>query len=244
MRTVKLVIAFDGTRYQGWQSQKKGRSIQEVLELNLFKICKEKVYLVSSSRTDAGVHARGLTAHFRTHSRLPDIKMKRALNFHIPKDILIVSTKTAANNFHARYQAKSKVYIYDIWNSPTRPLFEAPYVLWHPDRLDSKRMKKAASFLKGRHDFRAFCDKGDAKDSYVRNIKSIRIKKMGPILRLKVEADGFLRHMIRVIAGTLIEVGRYKKDPYELINILKSKDRKKAGPTARSQALTLTRVKY
>lgn len=244
MRTVKLVIGFDGTRYAGWQSQRKGNSIQEMLESNLLKLFKEKTSLVSSSRTDAGVHARGMVAHFKTKCVLSDLKIKRALNYYLPKDILIYSSRTVSDKFHARYDAKSKLYCYDIWNSPLRPLFESSYVLWFPKNLDINKMKKACAFFKGQHDFSAFCDKGDPKESYVRCIKRIRIRKIKSIIRIEVEANGFLRHMVRVIVGTLVEVGRSKMNFNNIQDILKSKDRKQAGPTIKPKGLTLMRVKY
>jgi len=243
-RTVKLVIGFEGTRYEGWQSQKKDRTIQEIFEKILAKILKEKTHLASSSRTDSGVHALGLVAHFKTKNPLADPKIKHALNFYLPRDILVHSAKTVPDSFHARFGAKSKRYRYDIWNNPTRPLFEAPFVLWYPHRLRIALMRKAASYVKGRHDFSAFKDRGDEKENSVRMIKRIVIKKNKELIRVEIEADGFLRHMIRVIIGTLIDVGRGKISPQRVKSILHSKDRSKAGPTAKALGLTLIRVKY
>lgn len=243
-RTVKLVIGFEGTRYEGWQSQRKDRTIQEVFEKILARILKEKTHLASSSRTDSGVHALGLVAHFKTKNSLSDHKIKHALNFYLPRDILVHSAKTVPNSFHARFHAKSKRYRYDIWNSPTRPLFEAPFVLWYPHGLSLALMRQAASYLKDRHDFIAFKDRGDEKENSVRTIKRIVIKKNKELIRIEIEADGFLRHMIRIIVGTLIEVGRGKISPRKVKNILHSKDRSQAGPTAKAQGLTLVRVRY
>ena len=243
-RTVKLVIGFEGTRYEGWQSQKKDRTIQEVFEKILARILKEKTHLASSSRTDSGVHALGLVAHFKTKNPLSDPKIKHALNFYLPRDILVYSAKTVPDSFHARFHAKSKRYRYDIWNSPTRPLFEAPFVLWYPHRLHIALMRKAVSYLKGRQDFSAFKDRGDEKESSVRTIKRIVIKKNRELIRIEIEADGFLRHMIRIITGTLIDVGREKISPQRVKSILHSKERSKAGPTAKALGLTLVEVKY
>lgn len=244
MRTVRLILGFDGTRYEGWQSQKKSKTLQEIFEKTLEKILKEKTPLAGSSRTDSGVHARRFVAHFRTRSKHSDSVFKKALNFHLPKDVLVHSAKTMPDGFHARYHAKSKIYQYDIWNSPTRPLFEAPYVLWHPQLLNIARMKKAAAHLKGRHDFSAFRDQGDDVKNCVRTLKRISVQKKGPRVRILVEGDGFLRHMVRILAGTLLEAGRGRIEPGELRRILKSRDRRLAGPTAKSHGLTLLRVKY
>ncbi len=244
MRTVRLTIGFQGTRYEGWQSQKKGNTVQEIFEKYLQKILKEKTDLISSSRTDSGVHALGLVAHFSTSSKLPDQKIKHALNFYLPRDIVVHSTQTATHRFHARYHARSKIYRYDIYNKKTRPLFEAPYVLWHPDFLDVRAMSKAAVYLKGKHDFSTFHDKGDDKKSSVRTIKRLTIRRTKGLIRIEIEADGFLRHMVRVIAGTLIEVGRKKIAPEKVKDILHSKDRSQAGPTAKPHGLMLVKVKY
>ncbi len=244
VRTVKLVIGFIGTRYEGWQSQKKGKTLQEIFERNLTQILKEKISIVSSSRTDSGVHAHGLVAHFKTQSRLPDPKIKRALNFYLPKDVLVYSARTVDKTFHARFQAKSKVYFYNIWTGPTRPLFEAPYVLWHPQALDVRLMRRAARFLKGRHDFCAFQDRGDDRKNTRRMVKRIVVKKKKELIRIEIEADGFLRHMVRIVAGTLIEAGRKKMRPNSVLKILKSKDRGNAGPTAKALGLILAKVRY
>lgn len=244
MRTVKLVIGFQGTRYEGWQSQKKGKTIQEVFEKALARILKEPTHLAGSSRTDSGVHARGFVAHFKTKSALPDSKIKDALNFYLPKDILVFSAKTVGDSFHARFSAKSKLYRYDIWVSRTRPLFEAPFVLWYPHPLDVNLMRRAARPIKGRHDFSAFKDSGDIKESHVREIKRFSVKREGRLIRIELEGNGFLRHMARIIVGTLIEAGRKKLTPEAVASILSSKDRSKAGPTAKALGLTLVRVKY
>ena len=243
-RTVKLLIGFEGTRFEGWQDQKKGKTLQELFEKLLLKILKEPVSVISSSRTDSGVHALGLVAHFRTQNLLPDSRIKEALNFYLPKDVLVRSAKTVSSDFHARYSAKSKVYRYTIWNSKTRPLFEAAHVLWHPRKLDAVRMCRAAKLLKGRHDFRTFMDGKDEKKSFVRNLKRLSVQKNKHVIQITAEGDGFLRHMVRIIAGTLIEVGRGKMRLEAVKAALESKDRKLAGPTAKSRGLTLIKVRY
>lgn len=246
MRNVKLVTGFQGTRYEGWQSQRtKGNTLQEIIEQALERILKERVDLVSSSRTDSGVHALAMPAHFRTKSTLADPKLKAALNHYLPHDIVVSSAKTVKDSFHARYHAKSKLYRYSIWNSRTRPLFEAPYVLWYTGKLDVAKMRRAARHLVGRHDFTAFWDRaGDEPKGTVRTVKRIAVTAKKPLIRIEVEGDGFLRHMVRVIAGTLIEVGRGKMKPDAIPGILNSKNRKQAGPTAKAMGLTLIKVKY
>lgn len=244
LRTVKLVIGFDGTRFEGWQSQKKEKTLQELFEKILGRILKEKTNLISSSRTDSGVHALGLVAHFKTKSSLPDAKLKDAINFYLPRDAVVFSAHTVDKDFHARYSAASKLYRYDIWNDPTRPLFEAPRVLWHPHQLDVPLMRRAARYFKGSHDFRAFRDGNDQKKSYVRTVKRIRVTTQKPLIRIEIEATGFLRHMARIIVGTLLEAGRKRLSPSAIPAIIRSKNRQKAGPTAKPRGLTLIQVNY
>jgi len=244
IRTVKLVIGFDGTRYEGWQSQKKGKTLQELFEKILEKILSEKTSLISSSRTDSGVHALGLVAHLKTKNRLPDQKLKDALNFYLPRDVVVFSAKTVKDGFHARYSAKSKLYRYDILTGSTRPLFEASRVLWHPRPLNVKDMRLAARHFIGKHDFCAFRNGDDEQKSTVRTVKRLTIHQSGGLVRIAIEADGFLRNMVRVIVGTLMDVGLRRLEPSSIPGILDSKNRKKAGPTAKAHGLTLMKVTY
>ena len=245
MRNLKVLIAFQGTAYEGWQDQGKGRTVQEVVEKALARIVKEKVSVLASSRTDSGVHALEMPAHFRTKSKLPDDKLRDALNFYLPPDIVVNSVKTVSPKFHARYHAKSKLYRYDIWNDRTRPVFEAPYALWNGGPLNAAAMKKAAAHFRGRHDFEAFWDRaGDEPKGTVRTIKRVTVTVKKPVIRIEVEGDGFLRHMVRIIVGTLIEAGRGKIKPSAVPGIIRSKDRKQAGPTVKAHGLTLVKVKY
>ena len=243
MRTIKLVISFDGTRYEGWQSQRTGRTLQEVFEKTLGKLFQEPTAIIGSSRTDSGVHAEGFAASFKTNSGLSDKAIQKALNFYLPKDIVVLSSKTVAPGFHARFDAKSKWYRYTILTSKNRPIFEAPYVLWVSYSLNAALMKKAAQALKGRHDFRAFSNK-DEKKNTVRTIKTITIARRKDRLIIVVEANGFLKQMVRIIVGTLLEVGRGKLPAERISLILKSKDRNQAGPTVKPQGLTLIKVRY
>lgn len=245
MRTVKLVLAFQGTHYDGWQSQRTGRTLQELLEKHLARILKEKTDLVSSSRTDRGVHARGMAAHFRTKAKLPDAKIKDALNYYLPQEVVILSAKTVSSGFHARFLAKAKTYEYLIWNHRTRPQYDlAPYCLWFSPRLDLGKMRKAAQYLVGKHDFSAFRDSGDDERNPMRQIFSILIRKQGQKVSLCIRANGFLRHMVRVIVGSLLEVGRGKLPIGHIETALMAKDRRKSGPTAKATGLTLLKVHY
>ena len=245
MRTVRLVIAFQGTRFDGWQSQRTGKTLQEIFEKQLVRILGEKTNLHSSSRTDSGVHAKGLVAHFKTKNALPDAKIQAALNFYLPQDVLVVSAKTMSADFHARYHAKSKTYEYLIWNSPIRPAYDmAPYCLWHPSPLNLVKMRQATKVLVGKHDFSAFRDSGDDERDPVRTIYSILIRKTGARLSIQVRGDGFLRHMVRILAGTLIQVGRAKLPIQDIKSARDAKNRKKTGPTAKAHGLTLLKVQY
>lgn len=240
-----LRVAFQGTHYMGWQSQRSGKTIQEIFEACLNKIFKEKINIYGSSRTDAGVHAKGFVAHFKTKSGLSDTQIKNALNHYLPSDIVVLSAKTAPDSFHARFCAKSKTYQYEIWNHRTRPAYDkALYVLWTTQRLDVRLMRRAAKFLVGKKDFDAFRDSGEEKRNTVRTLKRLTISQKGALITIQITADGFLKHMVRVIAGTLIEVGRKKMLPKAIPAILKSKNRRLAGPTAKSLGLTLLKVHY
>jgi tRNA pseudouridine38-40 synthase len=245
MRHIKLQIAFEGTHYAGWQSQRNSKTIQEIFESRLTKIFKEKINIHGSSRTDAGVHAKGFVAHFKTESRLSDRKIKDAINYYLPRDIVVLSAKTMPDTFHARFSAKSKTYQYEIWNQRTRPAYDkAAHVLWIPKKLSIRAMKEAARFFVGKQDFNAFRDSAPEPKKTIRTIKQLAISRQGPSIRIKVTADGFLKHMVRIIAGTLIEVGRKKIPPSAILSILKSKTRCLAGPTAKPQGLTLLKVRY
>lgn len=245
VRVVKLVIAFQGTAYGGWQSQLTGKTLQEIVMAALARALNEKVHVQGSSRTDSGVHAQAFVAHFKTKSLMTDEKILRATNYFLPGDIVIRSALSTKASFHAQYSAKGKTYQYVIWNSRVRPPYDvAPYALWKPVPMDVARMKLAAKYLVGKHDFSAFRDSGEEEKDPVRKVKSLKIVKTGSKITITVVGDGFLRHMIRVIAGTLIEVGRGKLAPTDVKRILLSKDRKQAGPTIKAQGLTLLKVHY
>ncbi|SEG07704.1 tRNA pseudouridine38-40 synthase [Caloramator fervidus] len=244
MRNIKLVIEYDGTRYCGWQRQKNGISIQEVIEKAIEKLTKEQVELIGSSRTDAGVHARGQVANFYTNTTIPSDKICYALNSILPQDIAIIESCEVPMDFHSRYNSIGKKYSYTILNrriaSPLLRNFSAHV----PQPLDFEAMVKASKYFLGEHDFSAFKSTGSSVKTSIRTIRKLDFTKDGDIIRFEIEANGFLYNMVRIIAGTLIEVGKGKIRAEDIPLIIKSKDRSKAGPTAPAQGLCLEKVYY
>ena len=245
MRTIKLIIEYDGSNYLGWQVQPEGPTVQGVIEDRLARLMGEKTHLEGSGRTDAGVHAMGQVAHFLTQSTLDTSSIQRALNSLVPDDIVIQSVEEVGEDFHARKNSISKIYEYHILNRPLRSVFCREYT-WHiPQRLDFDLMDKAAKSLIGEHDFAAFRSAGSSTRTTIRRVVRADWEKgRGGSLRFKIEASGFLKQMVRAIVGTLVEVGRGKVSPEEFQRILESKDRRKAGPTAPALGLFLKEVKY
>jgi tRNA pseudouridine38-40 synthase len=245
MRTIKLTIEYDGTNYLGWQVQPKGPTLQRVLEETLRKITGEEVRLIGSGRTDAGVHARGQVAHFKTHSKINLHSMARALNSLLPPDIVIRRVREVDENFHARKSCKSKIYEYRILNRNLRSAFYYKYA-WHvPQKLNLKEMKEATRYLVGEHDFSSFRSVGTPTQTAIRKVIRAEWKKgRDGLLCFEIEANGFLKQMVRTMVGTLVEVGRGRLGPEEFQGILQSKDRRKAGPTAPAHGLFLKEVKY
>ena len=245
MRTIKLLIEYDGTNYLGWQVQPKGATLQGVLEEKLSFLTNEKIDLLGSGRTDAGVHALGQVAHFKTKSQLDVQTIQRALNSLLPSDIVIQKVEEVDEGFHARKQSKSKTYEYRILNRNIRSAFHRGYA-WHiPQTLDITEMKKATRSLMGEHDFSSFQSVGSPKRTAVRIVTRAEWEwSPDGFLRFEIEANGFLRQMVRAIVGTLVEVGKRKITSEQFQEILDSRDRKKAGPTAPAHGLFLREVKY
>ena len=245
MRNFKMVLEFDGTHYKGWQRQKNGLSIQQVLEEKLAILTGESVKVIGSGRTDAGVHALGQVAHFKTTSQIPPINFRNGLNSLLPEDIAVRELTEADPAFHARIDVKSKTYLYRICNQPTRsPLFRNyAWIIYPP--LDLTAMAEASQYLKGTHDFTSFSTVHTDVISFVRTIMDIRVVGDGRgFIKIFIEADGFLRYMVRTIAGTLVEVGKGKRTPEEMADILAARNRKMAGMTAPPQGLFLKEVNY
>ncbi|GFR35257.1 tRNA pseudouridine(38-40) synthase TruA [Thermobrachium celere] len=244
MRNIKLIIEYDGTNYVGWQKQKNGLSISEVIEDAIFKITKQSVNLIGSGRTDAGVHARGQVANFLIETKIPADKLKDAINSKLPSDISIISSEEVDESFHARYSSKGKWYSYTILNRVEPSPFYNKYAAHIKYKLDLDKMIKASKYLIGQHDFAAFKSEGSSVKTTVRTIYKIDINKDGDIIRLDFEGDGFLYNMVRIITGTLIDVGRGKIQTEDVQKILNSKDRRNAGFTAPACGLCLEKVYY
>jgi len=256
MRNIKLQIEYDGSRYCGWQVQKKKKSIQGTLEKALRKITGEKIRLIASGRTDAGVHAVAQVANFKTSKGISTEKLQKALNGLLPRDISITGAAEAPLAFHSRFDASSKVYRYLILNRSFPSALAGGRMFYYPYPLNVALMKKEAGFLLGRHDFSAFCASKGNKKCAVRTIKNIDVRTMAylplagsrksdrSVIAITVESDGFLYNMVRNIAGTLLEIGRGRFPDGSMKRILNSKDRDKAGPTLPAHGLYLVKVKY
>ena len=244
MRNIKLIIEYDGTNYVGWQKQINGIGIQEKIEEAIFKITGEKVHLIGSGRTDSGVHARGQVANFYTKSKISGDRFKYAINTKLPFDIVIVESEEVDKDFHSRCDAKAKEYSYLIYNSTTRsPLYRNySYHVFYV--LDDNKMRQGANYLLGTHDFLAFTGSKNNLEDTCRTINSINLKRKGDFIKLNIRGNGFLYNMVRIIAGTLVDIGRGRIQPEDIPNIIKSKDRKCAGPTAAAQGLYLEKVYY
>ena len=244
MRNLRLDICYDGTRYRGWQ-RLPGRddTIQGKLETTLSRILGENIEISGSGRTDAGVHAKHQIANFHCDSTLPCEEILRELRRYLPEDIGIHSCKDASARFHARLNAKEKTYLYRIWNSESPCVFHRRYVAVMPERLDVAAMKAAAVHLCGEHDFSAFCGNAKMKKSTVRFIRSIEIQTVGDELRLYFTGNGFLHNMVRILTGTLVEVGRGERAADSIPDLFGNK-RAEAGFLAPAKGLCLEEVKY
>jgi len=246
MRNIKLVLEYDGTQYHGWQSQagSGNATVQDTLESALRDLTGEALKTYSSGRTDAGVHAFGHVANFTTASGIPAEAWAPALNNLLPPDIRVLASREVAPDFHSRYSAVSKTYKYTILNRRSPTALYRNYA-WHiPAPLNIFRMRKAAAFLIGTHDFSAFRGSGCTAKTPVRTVRSAVIRKSGDFIELWIEADAFLQYMVRNIAGTLAEVGRGRFSPKDVEAMLASKDRTLAGRTAPPQGLYLMQVLY
>ncbi len=244
MRNIKLILEYDGTNYAGWQVQPNGASIQEIVQKAIAEITGEPdVRLIGSGRTDAGVHAAGQVAHFKTTSNIPAADLVRAINTKLPEDIAVLRAEDVPDDFHARYSARSKTYRYTILNAAVRRPLERHRAWLVRAPLDLAAMRRAAAALVGTHDFAAFQSKPQGKSS-VRTVTRLDIVADGSRIDIWISANGFLYNMVRAIAGTLIEVGLGKIPPDAVAELLESRNRSAAGPTAPPQGLCLMEVQY
>lgn len=241
---VRLIVAYDGTNYKGWQVQPNGITIEEVLNKKLTELLGEEIVVTGASRTDSGVHSLGNVAIFDTNTRMPADKISFALNQRLPEDIVVQNSCEVPADWHPRCQNSRKTYEYRILNRtfrmPTRR-FDT-YFYHHP--LDVEKMQKAASYLEGEHDFKSFCAAGAQVKTTVRAIYSCEVKKDGDIITIRVEGNGFLYNMVRIIAGTLVKVGGGELSPEQIPKILAACDRSAAGPTAPAHGLTMIGIEY
>ena len=245
MRNFKIVVEYDGAAYRGWQRQLNGVTIQQILEEALGQITSGKVTLIGSGRTDAGVHAINQVANFKSSTKLPAEKIFRGVNSVLPPDVVVKELEEVSLDFHAQRDVKSKVYVYRICNRSLRPALGREYFWFIRYPLDLDKMREAASYLTGTHDFSCFCATGtDVKDR-VRTISSIIIETSPDgLIEITVEAKGFLKYMVRNIVGTLTEAARGKRLPDDMKRIMDSRDRSVAGMTAPACGLFLKEVKY
>jgi len=241
----KLIIEYDGTNYHGWQRQPNGPTIQEEIETALEKMTRQAITLLGSGRTDAGVHALAQVANFTCDTRIGPDELQKGLNSLLPNDIVIRECSLARPEFHARYDAISKIYHYSILNQPIPKAIGRHYAWWIRTPLDTAAMHKAVSCIVGKHDFKAFEGSGSPRAHTTRHIMRAELKgdPPGPII-FEIKADGFLRYMVRNIVGTLVAVGRGKISPDRFRAILASKDRNQAGATAPPRGLFLVQVQY
>lgn len=244
MRHLKLTIAYRGTCYHGFQIQQNAISVAEVFQDAVEAVLGVRYDIKGCSRTDAGVHAQAFVLTLRIEGNIPCNGLVKALNARLPDDIAVLDCTEAPQDFHPRYSATRKRYSYRIWNAPTRNPFVCETSLHQPRPLDTERMNRAAAALVGRHDFSAFCSSGGSVEDKTRTIYRCEVTRNGDMVTISVEGDGFLYNMVRIIAGTLIEVSFGKLDPDGIADITASRDRSRAGFTAPPHGLCLEEVTY
>lgn len=245
MKNYKMVIQYEGTRYQGWQKQESTENtVQGKLETILGKLCGCRIEVHGSGRTDAGVHAYGQTANFHAQLDMSEAEIMEYINRYLPEDIAVISLMEAPERFHSRLNAKQKVYRYRILNSSIPHVFERRYLYEVPEKLNLQAMQEAAEALCGTHDYKAFTSAKRGRKSTVRTIHAITVEKQGEEIWITFQGDGFLYHMVRILTGTLLEVGKGERKPKEMQAVLASKKRENAGYLVPGKGLALMRVDY
>lgn len=244
MKRIKLVVAYDGTNYHGWQVQPTGITIEGVLNQALTDLLGETIFVTGASRTDSGVHSLGNVAVFDTVSRIPAQKISYALNQRLPDDIVVQDSCEVALDFHPRHCESRKTYEYKILNR-TFPMPLHRYDTYFTYRkIDVEKMQQAARYLAGEHDFKSFCSVHAQVESTVRTIYQLSVVKDEDLIKIRVTGSGFLYHMVRILAGTLLQVGMGERRPEEMAEILAARDRTAAGPTAPACGLTMIGIEY
>lgn len=244
IKNIKLTIEYNGTSFYGWQKQPNARTVQGTIEECIAKVTQEEVEVIGCSRTDSGVHAKRFVCNFATSSKIPSEKFSYAINRILPPEIIILESEEVPLDFHARFSCKGKRYVYSIlsrtWPSPIKRGFT-----YHvKDELDIDKMNEAARYLIGRHDFASFRNLGSSVQSTVRTITELSIIKNNELIEIKVAGDGFLYNMVRIISGTLLDVGLNRKEPKDIKVILESRDRRNAGRSLPAAGLCLDEVFY
>lgn len=243
MKNYKMILAYDGSRYAGWQRLGKGEmTIQGIVEETLFQVLGKKIEISGSGRTDAGVHARGQVANFKIPFEV-EADFREKMNEKLPEDIRILSVEKVSGDFHSRYRAKAKIYKYYVDQNEKANVFTRKYTCQYPKELDLEKMRQAAIRLCGTHDYTSFTDDKSEKDK-VRTIYEIKISEKDGIVCFSYYGEGFLQHMIRIITGTLLEIGTGVKQPADVESILEQKERAKAGFMVPAKGLFLEEVKY
>lgn len=243
-KRVRLIVAYDGTNYHGWQVQKNGITIESELNRCLTELLQEPIEVIGASRTDAGVHAMGNVAVFDTCSRMPAEKISYALNQRLPEDIRIQKSEEVDADWHPRYCDSRKTYEYRIYRGEFPMPLKRLYALHIYYNVDLEKMREATKFFVGEHDFKSFCQVGAQVKSTVRTVYDVSIIEEGADLVIRVTGGGFLYNMVRIMAGTLLEVGKGKIEPGQIPEIIQAKDREAAGPTAPAHGLTLIKYEF
>ena len=244
MKNYKLIIEYDGSRYYGWQRQPGQNTIQGKVENILSILCGKEIEVIGAGRTDAGVHARGMAANAFMDTPLSAEEIRDYLNRYLPDDIAVREVREASPRFHARYNAIGKTYRYTCFDGPVKSVFDRKYYTPLCEAPDLERMRRAARILEGEHDFRNFCVNPRMKKSTVRRVDRIEIEREGDYLLFTVHGTGFLQNMLRIMVGTLLEVGFGRMEPEQVREALEARERQKAGPTAPAQGLCLLSVDY
>ena len=244
-KNYKLKISYDGSRYFGWEHQPDRETIQGKIETVLARMVdKDMVDVIGAGRTDAGVHARAMIANVQLDTQMSPEEIRDYANRYLPDDIAILEVREAADRFHARYKAVGKTYQYTCFDGPVKPVFDRKYYTPLDQELDVEAMQEAAHFLEGKHNYKSFCGNSRMKKSTVRIVDTITVRRRKGYVYLTFHGTGFLQNMVRIMSGTLIEVGLGRKRPEEVGEILEACDRKVAGPTAPAKGLCLLKVDY